>query len=149
MAISSALTPLTFSLAPLCHQILEAFRKKNKEFEADKNKPVTLGAMAAPPGRGVGLSGRESQPPTPGRRLSAGTKGCEAYVLNMRSEGNYSVFYSYSAYFVHTRTLNMHALLSYAGRARRDTLFVFRARVNPAPLRRYQGACYVRACVCD
>jgi len=59
---------------------------------------------------------------------ASGRLGCTlvraSYVLNMPSQGTNTVFYTYLAYFVNTRTLN-NALLSYAGRAKRNTLCVF------------------------
>jgi len=50
--------------------------------------------------------------------------GWRPYVLNMRSEEYNTVFYSYSARFVNTITLNMNMFLSSTGRTRQNTLFI-------------------------
>jgi len=50
--------------------------------------------------------------------------GLRAYMLNMRSEEQTTVFYSYLARFMNTVTLNMNMFLSYTGFTRRNTLFI-------------------------
>jgi len=45
-------------------------------------------------------------------------------MLNMRSEAYSTIFYSYSARFMNTITLNMYMFLSNTGFAREKTLFI-------------------------
>jgi len=56
-----------------------------------------------------------------------GRVGVGAYMLNTWSEEYNTVFYfySYSACFMNTVTLNMHISMSYTGFIRRNTVFVF------------------------
>ena len=51
--------------------------------------------------------------------------GSQTYILNTRNEENNTVFYSDSAYFVNTFTLNMYVSMSHTVLIRRDTLFIF------------------------
>jgi len=51
--------------------------------------------------------------------------GLGSHMLNTRNEKKNAVFYSYVACFVNTFTLNIYVSMTYAGLARRNTLFVF------------------------
>ena len=46
-------------------------------------------------------------------------------MLNTRNEETHTVFYSYSACFVNTVTLNIYVYMSNTGLTRRNTLFIF------------------------
>jgi len=52
-------------------------------------------------------------------------RGWGAYTLNTRNEEKNTVFHSYLACFVHTRTLNMCVSMSYTGSTRWYTWFIF------------------------
>jgi len=60
----------------------------------------------------------------PASSCSSCTRIGRGYMLNTRSEGYNTVFYSYLACFVNTVTLNMYGLLSNTAFTRRNTLVV-------------------------
>jgi len=60
-----------------------------------------------------------------GAGWSSASAASYAYVSNTRNKENNTVFYSYSACFVNTLTLNIYVSMSYTELTRRNTVFVF------------------------